>query len=164
MRSAILATVLAAALTACAPHQAPLSDLERAVWATEVPDVIPRPPQIRALEGKPGHPDYERPRAKGRAVLRFIGLNTDALSARAWLAAQGFATTMEPPTGDPPVQWLTANKTWCTSLKCCVTEVGLKLSGGRASEAVAYDYEYGRWLDTPRSRTRCSGKPAASSA
>lgn len=143
MRRPVLAPFLAGALTACAPHQAPLSDLERAIWATDVPDVIPRPPQIRALEGKPGHPYYERPRAKGRTP------GADATSARALLAAQGFTATMEPPTGNPPVQWLTANKTWCRSLKCCVTDVGLKLSGGRVSEAVAYDYEYGRWLRTP---------------
>lgn len=155
MPNAILATMLAAlaalaaALAACAPRQAPLSDLERAVWVTEVADVIPRPPEVQALAGKPGHPDYERPRAKGRTVLRFVRPGTGAAAAGALLAAKGFATTMEPPTGDPPVQWLSANKTWCTTLKCCVTDVGLKLTGGRVSEAMAYDYEYGRWLRTP---------------
>jgi hypothetical protein len=146
-----------AILAACADRR-PLSDIERAIWATDVPDVIPRPPEIQALAGKPGHPDYERPRAKGRTVLRFIPLRADAPAAGEALRARGFSVSIEPETGAPPVNWMSAEKTWCTAWKCCVTDIGLQLTGGRVTAAEAYDYEYGRWLRAPTLQDSMFGK------
>lgn len=86
---------LPATLVACT-EQRPLSDIERALWATDVQDVIPRPPALQALAGKPGHPDYERQRAKGRTVLRFIPLQTEAPAAGEALRARGFGQHRAP--------------------------------------------------------------------
>lgn len=145
----LLLAVATVALVACSDSQKPLTDLERAIWATDVPDVIPRPPAIQALAGKPGHPDYERPRAKGRTVLRYVPTGATAPVASAALASRGFAITLDPPSGDPVVQWMSAEKTWCATFKCCVTNVAVQLTAGRVSGAMAYDYEYGRWLRMP---------------
>lgn len=49
-----LLVAIPATLAACT-DQRPLSDIERALWATDVPDVpdvIPRPPALQALAGK----------------------------------------------------------------------------------------------------------------
>jgi hypothetical protein len=82
-------------------------------------------------------------------VLRVIPLGSSDAFARAALRARAFSVQSDADPGRPAVIWISGDKTWCTGLKCCVTEVGVEVTAGRVTNALAYDYEYGRFFRVP---------------
>lgn len=141
----LVAGLCALALTGC-DQRAPLTDIERDVWASELPPERNGP---LAEPGKPGYPDVERPKVKGRAVLRVIPVGSSEVLAVQALRARAFSASTAIDPGRPTVSWISAEKTWCATFKCCVTSIGIEVSQGQVTNAVAYDYEYGRIFRLP---------------